>query len=174
MTAAKKDEPGLMLGLSETTRLETCDLVRGLTEADASNISDALALISPWKELDIDAAKINAYLLKEDASLLKLSIKVSGCLAGIMVLRIPWLKGPYLELFCVLPEYQGLGIGRGALNHIMNQTFKKYPNIWVCASEFNISALRFYELQGFKKICVLDGLVTKEYNEILLRRRLAN
>jgi ribosomal protein S18 acetylase RimI-like enzyme len=174
MTDAKNNELRLHLGLNESTRLDNCDLVTGLTVADATNLSDALASMSPWKELGMEAVTLNAYLLKEDASLLKLSIRVSDCLAGVLMLRIPWLRGPYLELFCVLPKYQGSGIGRSALKHIMNRASKKYPNIWVCASEFNDSALRFYEHQGFTRICVIDELVTPNHNEILLRRRLTS
>ena len=160
--------------LNKTTRLHSCDLMPEISVADSIVLSAAMASMTPWKELGMTASVLNSYLLKEDPSLIRLSVRVSDSLAGVIMLRIPWLRGPYLELLCVLPEYQRLGIGRTVVIHLINVASERFSNFWVCASEFNIPALKFYESLGFKRKCVINDLVAEGRSEVLLQRRLSN
>jgi len=173
MMDVKENGPNINVGLKEITRLHNCELIIGLSPADVGLLSDALAAMTPWKELGMEAANLHAYMLKEDPSLLKLTIRVADCLAGVLMVRHPWLRGPYVELFCVLPAYQGAGVGRSVIRHIVDLLSERHPNIWVCASEFNFAALKFYEREGFERVCVMADIVTPNYNEVLLRRRIA-
>jgi hypothetical protein len=43
-------------------------------------------------------------------------------------------------------------------------------NLWVCASSFNVRALRFYSRHGFAPTATLPGLVAEGFDEILLRK----
>ena len=36
-------------------------------------------------------------------------------IAGVVAIRSPWLRGPYLELLCVLPDFQRQRIGADVL-----------------------------------------------------------
>jgi ribosomal protein S18 acetylase RimI-like enzyme len=91
--------------------------------------------------------------------------------AGVISLRSPWLKGPYLELLAIFPMFQGRGIGTKLL-HWMEQeaVHNGARNLWVCASTFNTAALRFYERYGFAQVAALPGLVDDNSDEILLRK----
>ncbi|HEU4475158.1 MAG TPA: GNAT family N-acetyltransferase [Methyloceanibacter sp.] len=83
----------------------------------------------------------------------------------------PWLKGPYLELLAILPQFQGQGIGGKLLDWFEREGSRLGArNLWVCASSFNARTIGFYERHGFKEAATLPGLVAEGYDEILLRK----
>ena len=89
----------------------------------------------------------------------------------MVLVRDPWLKGPYLELLALLPPFQNQGIGSGILAWLEREALVQAArNLWVCASSFNARALRFYERHGFAPAAVLPGLVADGFDEILLRK----
>jgi ribosomal protein S18 acetylase RimI-like enzyme len=47
-------------------------------------------------------------------------------------------------------------------------------NIWLCVSQFNDRAQRFYSSNGFEVSAVLDDLIVAGENETLMRRRLVS
>jgi diamine N-acetyltransferase len=86
-------------------------------------------------------------------------------------IRSPWLKGPYLELLAILPEFQGNRLGAGILAWFEREALRlEARNLWVRAASFNARALRFYEGHGFRPAATLSGLVAEGYDEILLRK----
>src|SRR4029450_12481823 len=98
-------------------------------------------------------------------------VEISGEQAGAVSVRLPWLKGPYLELLALLPQAQGKGIGSTIVPWFEREALKVGArNLWVCASSFNTRALRFYERHGFERAATLPGLVVDGYDEILLRK----
>jgi ribosomal protein S18 acetylase RimI-like enzyme len=96
---------------------------------------------------------------------------VEGKEAGVVSVRDPWLKGPYLELLALLPPFQNRGLGATLIGWLEGEAVANgVRNLWVCASSFNVRALRFYERHGFARASVLPGLVAEGYDEILLRK----
>jgi diamine N-acetyltransferase len=98
---------------------------------------------------------------------------IAGALAGGMVIRDPWLVGPYLQTIAVLPGHQGSGAGglmlawfeaRARLTH--------QRNIWLCVSAFNTEAQRFYQAHGWQRVADLPDLIRDGDGEIMLRKRL--
>jgi GNAT superfamily N-acetyltransferase len=91
--------------------------------------------------------------------------------AGVVSVRHPWLKGPYLELLALLPEAQNQGIGSRIIAWFESTALSHGSrNLWVCASSFNARAVRFYERHGFARAVTLPGLVADGYDEVLLRK----
>jgi len=150
----------------ETVRLEPVDPVR------ARVLAEAVATLSPWSDLFFTAAGLETYLTRPDPALFRYAVLSGGDLAGVIGVRSPWLRGPYLEQLAILPGFQGRGIGGGLLGWMEARAAGRAKNLWVLSSDFNEGALRFYEANGFERIAPLEDLVRPGYGEILLRKRL--
>jgi GNAT superfamily N-acetyltransferase len=117
------------------------------------------------------ADRLARVLKTEDPSVHRYVVRHGADEAGLVSVRSPWLKGPYLELLALLPPVQGQGIG-GRILTWLEQTAaaQEARNLWVCASAFNVRALRFYGRHGFEPVTRLPDLVQDGYEEILLRK----
>lgn len=158
---------------SETTvQLAGCTLTRTLSTDDAELLSEAFAQSQPWLTLGISATGLKNYLLREDSSLYRYVVQVDSQLAGIICLRYPWLRGPYIELLGLIASYRGIGIGSQLLSWAETEARHQSNNLWLVTSSFNQQALQFYARHGFQQIGTLSGLVHPDYDELLLRKRL--
>jgi ribosomal protein S18 acetylase RimI-like enzyme len=92
--------------------------------------------------------------------------------AGTVVIRDPWLHGPYLHLIGLLPPFHGLGVGSRVLDWMEAEAQGRYRNLWLCVSEFNDGARRLYERHGFALAGRLDSLVFDGLTELLMRKRI--
>jgi diamine N-acetyltransferase len=152
--------------------LTTCTLSRSLSIGDAELLSNSFAKSEPWLTLNVSAAGLKNYLLRDDASLYRYIVQVDQQTVGILCLRYPWLRGPYIELFGLIKPYRGLGIGTELLYWVENEARAHVNNVWLVASEFNQPALQFYQRHGFVIVGTLFGLVHPDYDELLLRKQL--
>ncbi|KIL99752.1 hypothetical protein CCC_03924 [Paramagnetospirillum magnetotacticum MS-1] len=151
--------------------LAGCQL-RPLAPGDAPALAQALAAMDPWARLDYGAQALERYFGREDRALTRWVAEHDGGTAGILALRSPWLRGPYIELFAILPGHQGLGLGGKVLDWAAKSAAEIAPNLWACVSDFNAPARAFYARHGFTEVAPLDGLVQAGMSEILLRKRL--
>jgi GNAT superfamily N-acetyltransferase len=127
--------------------------------------------MEPWSVMNYPAETLAAFLASRDGGVSRYLVSLGGSEAGIVSVRYPWLKGPYLELLALLPIAQNQGIGSSILAWLEREALQHQAhNLWVCASSFNIRALRFYERHGFRPAATLPGLVADGYDEILLRK----
>jgi len=138
--------------------------------ATAAILGAALASMDPWQTLGTSASALTGLLLEPDHHLRREAMFMDGAPAGVVVLRHPWLYGPYVALLAVLPDWQGRGIGSVMLRRIEEEM--KPKNVWVCVSSFNRAAERFYLRNGFEHVGPLPGLLHPQFNELLMRKRL--
>lgn len=150
--------------------LEACQLSTPLTNEQAIALAEMLSISEPWVSLKFSVTALTSYLSREDASLRRYVIFVDANLAGVICVRHPWLRGPYIELLGMFPNYRGKGIGKQVLAWAETEARCEAKNLWVMASSFNHQALNFYQSLGFHPIGPIQGLVTPEYDEILLRK----
>jgi diamine N-acetyltransferase len=142
-----------------------------LKHSSCTRLANGIAAMEPWSVMNYPAETLAAFLAGPDAAASRYVVSVNDEEAGVVSVRHPWLKGPYLELLALLPQAQDQGIGSSiiawfeatALTH-------RARNLWVCASSFNVRALGFYERQGFERAATLSALVADGYDEILLRK----
>ncbi|CDI01907.1 putative GCN5-related N-acetyltransferase [Candidatus Competibacter denitrificans Run_A_D11] len=153
----------------ESYGLAGCSLVR-LCEADASVIAGQLAAMNPWQALNYSAAQLENYLLAPDSALNRYTVRVDGTIVGIVAVRYPWLKGPYLELIGLFPAVQRQGLGTAIMTWFENVAQPAATNLWVLVSSFNEPAQRFYRRYGFTEIGRIDALVYPHSTELLLRK----
>ena len=127
--------------------------------------------MEPWSVMNYSADRLAAFLASADGGTARYVVSVNGKAAGVVSVRHPWLKGPYLELLALLPLAQNQGIGSSIMAWFETAALQHGGrNLWVCASSFNARALRFYEAHGFAGVATLPGLVADGYDEILLRK----
>ena len=85
----------------------------------------------------------------------------------MLKLQLPPLD---IELLGLFPDFRGLGIGKQVVSWAEAEARREAKNLWVIASSFNHPAIKFYQDLGFKQIGSIQGLVTPEHDEILLRK----
>jgi ribosomal protein S18 acetylase RimI-like enzyme len=136
-----------------------------------ARLADAIVAMPPWSVVNYPKQAMTDFLAGSTAGTSRYGLEVGGIRAGAISIRSPWLKGPYLELLAVLPEFQGRSLGAKVLAWFEGEGTKLGArNLWVCASSFNTRAVRFYERHGFIQAATLPGLVFDGYDEILLRK----
>lgn len=167
--------------------------LRPVTEGDATVLGAALAAIDPWRRMGFPAKALSGYLTRDDPTVRRFAIWTGGAaggaaggadgsatapaLSGVVSVRDPWLRGPYLEVLGLLPHAQGQGVGAAVMGWFENeaQTGKRAmaaTNLWVLCSDFNAGGLAFYKRHGFEEVAPLDGMAGPGFTEILLRKRL--
>lgn len=137
--------------------------LRPLADDDIEPFAAVLSGIDPWRRLGYSPSMLALYLGRTDPALTRMVLPGRGLIA----LRSPWLRGPYVELLAVLPEAQGQGGGRRLLDWAEG---RGGANLWACVSAFNHPARAFYARMGFAETAALPGLVTDGEDEILLRK----
>jgi diamine N-acetyltransferase len=149
--------------------LPSCTL-HSLAEEGARFLSTRVALMDPWLTLGYSAEGLLRYLLRLDPALFRFEIVVAGESSGLVCVRYPWLRGPYLEMLAVLREGQGRGVGRDIVSWMMSQCAGRALNLWTLTSSSNSVALSFYRSVGFTEIASLPDLIRPRHDEILLRK----
>lgn len=141
--------------------------------ADAEIFGPALAAMDPWARLGTSSARMTSFLVPSDGNKRCFSIWRGGERAGAIVLRFPWLAGPYLNLLAVLSPYQHIGVGRAALAWLEAEALAGGArNSFLCVSAFNTRAHAFYRRNGYDDAAPLDDLIKDGEDEILMRKRL--
>jgi ribosomal protein S18 acetylase RimI-like enzyme len=141
--------------------------------AEAPRMAEALAAIDPWRSYPYPAPGLARYFASGSEAAPIFAIRVGGDIAGLVGLRLDWLRGPYLQFLGILPAWHRQGLGGLVLDWLQREAGPGARNLWVCASDFNTSAIRFYERHGFARVAVLDGLVQDDRDEVLMRKRLS-
>jgi ribosomal protein S18 acetylase RimI-like enzyme len=141
-----------------------------LAPDQAAVIAETLAGMDPWRTLGYSAAALARGLTAIHPDLTRYLALRDGEPQGLVVVRHPWLRGAYIELFAVLPTAQGRGVGRAALELIESRYRDRSPNLWLLVSGFNSGARCFYEKHGFRQVGVLADLVVTGQDEVLMRK----
>jgi ribosomal protein S18 acetylase RimI-like enzyme len=122
----------------------------------------------PWITLGMDHARCRAafdgeckevYVLKED-----------DALAGFVILQVCGSFKGYIQILCINEAFRGKGLGTILLQFCEERILTISPNIFICVSSFNNSAIKLYERFGFKLVGELHDFVRSGYSELLLRK----
>lgn len=147
--------------------------VEPLPAGEAARLGEAFAAMDPWRSYPYGAAELQHYLAAVEPAAPRFALKRYDDLAGVLGLRLDWLRGPYLQFLGLLPEHQGCGLGGAALRWLIAEAHRGGArNVFVCVSDFNAEARRFYATHGFADVGPLPGLVQPGRTEILMRKPL--
>jgi diamine N-acetyltransferase len=150
--------------------LATCRL-QLMDDRRARVISNILAIQDPWLRLGYTEKGLFRYLNRTDPSLSRYAVLVSEETVGVVCVRYPWLRGPYLEMLAVFPPHQGKNLGKALIVWMSDECCGLSNNIWTTVSSFNTPALSFYKKIGFNEIAELPDLVAGGFSEILLQKK---
>jgi GNAT superfamily N-acetyltransferase len=155
---------------AERYSLASCNL-QLMDDQSARAISSILAFQDPWQRLGYTEEGLFRYLTRTDPSLNRHAVVVSEESAGVICVRYPWLRGPYIEILAVFPPHQGKNLGKALIAWISDECRGLSNNIWTTVSSFNAPALSFYKNIGFNEIVQLPDLVASGFSEILLQKK---
>ncbi len=130
--------------------------VRSYKPDDFAAVVRLLGDLNPWKRLGYTASDWERLFETPLKGREAFVIETGGSVVGVGVLRQRFLFGDYLELFAIAASAQGRGYGR--------------ENLFVCVSDFNHQARRFYERNGYTEIGPILHLLIPGSSEILLRK----
>lgn len=135
----------------------------GITEEVLRNFLD-----KRFKDLDIEHRQ-KLFELKQGDNSRRMVIEVDGVVAGMCV-AIKRKDFNQLQVLYVLPEYQGMGLGRALWEESL-KFFDKEKKIIVQVASYNKKAIKFYESLGFamsgpvsieKSLKLGDGVIIPE------------
>lgn len=147
--------------------------LRAMPPGEPRRLGPLFAGIDPWKRYGYRGDALAAYLAGIEKTAPRIAIVSGNDVAGALALRLNWLRGPYLQFLGILPAYQGKGLGGAVLSWLEREArLNGETNVWVCTSDFNAGAARFYEQHGFVQTALIDDLVTDGIAERLMRKTL--
>lgn len=130
--------------------------------------AERMATNEPWITLQRnyeDSLKLlqdpisEVYLLRDDQQRIGfVMIKMKGSFTG------------YLQTIVISEQARGKGIGEAAIRYIEELIFESSPNVFICASSFNIGAQKLYQKLGYEVIGVLKDYILKGYDEVFMRK----
>lgn len=144
--------------------------IRGLERRDVRALVALLASSEPWLTLGYVAEDWRRLLGGPLASRDAWVIDVGGRARGVAIVRRGFLAGDYLELLAVDAAVRSRGFGARLLAHCEADVFARARNFFVCVSDFNAEARRFYRRHGYVQVGRLDDLLVAGRAEILLRK----
>ncbi len=152
--------------MSDTARLH----IRPYEERDRAAAIAILGESDPWATLGYRAADWERLFASLGDSRAGYVIEADGAVAGLALLRRRFLFGDYLELLAIAPGTRGKGLGGTLLAHLEQVVFARVPNLFVCVSDFNQGARRFYRRHGYEEIGPIPNLLVPGTAEILMRK----
>lgn len=144
--------------------------IRGMKAEDHPAVIALLRDSEPWKRLGYQAADWEGYFAPMPQGRDSYVAELEGKVAGIAVIRQKFLLGDYLELFGVADWARGKGLGGRLLEQIETMVFARAKNLFICVSDFNGSARRFYQKHGYQEIGSIPNLLILGSAEVLIRK----
>jgi [ribosomal protein S18]-alanine N-acetyltransferase len=144
--------------------------VRAYEAEDRGPVITMLADRDPWRRLGYTESDWQTLLTPPLRGREGWVLERAGEAAGIALVRLQFLRGDYLELFAVAPGCERQGLGRLLLAEVEHKVFARTRNLFVCVSDFNHVARRFYARSGYQQIGALGDLLTAGSAELLLRK----
>ena len=142
-----------------------------LRSKNVGKISSTLCSMDPWLTMGYRPEAFEFYLLRADPALTRYVVMIAEHVAGVLAIRSPWLFGPFLELMALFDGFRGHGTGGRIIDWVCGRY--RETNVWATVSSFNLEAQRFYSRAGFERTAILEDLIDRGWNEILLRKRVA-
>jgi ribosomal protein S18 acetylase RimI-like enzyme len=151
------------------------DLASGITLTDARPHADSLGAIlarmDPWQAHGRTAAEMATRFSRNDPSAFRFAIRKDDVIVGAVIVRYPFLRGAYLETLGLSEAARGLGIGRAIIDWMAAEIAGEATNLWLCVTDWNEAARRFYRAQGFVEVVPLPDLSVEGMTEIFMRKR---
>jgi ribosomal protein S18 acetylase RimI-like enzyme len=144
--------------------------VRAFSAGDETEVVRMLSTSDPWIRLGYDAPHWVRTLAGLGGGRSGLVVEEQGAVVAFAILREKFLVGEYVEIFVVAESARRRGHGERLLSHIETLVFQRAKNLFICVSDFNEGARRFYARCGYTEVGSIPGLLVAGSAEILLRK----
>lgn len=139
---------------------------------DAADCRRLVLTSEPWVRLGYGEADIQG-IVRGAATGSVLLARVADRVVGFALSAPGILLGEYLKMLVVEPAYRASGVGRGLMTELERRAFERWPNVYLCVSDFNHEARRFYRRLGYEEVGTLRDLLVAGQGEILMRKTIA-
>ena len=126
----------------------------------------------PWITLQYDDADVQG-IVRSVASANLLVAQAGERTVGFALSAPGILLGEYLKILVVDPELRSQGVGRHLMQELERRAFQRWPNVYLCVSDFNTGARRFYQRLGYEEVGLLRDLLLPGKGEVLMRKSIA-
>jgi ribosomal-protein-alanine N-acetyltransferase len=143
-----------------------------IAAADCLDLADCRRLVlgrEPWLTLGYGDAEVEAIVRSSAADNLIVA-RDGDRVVGFALSVSGVLLGEYLKLLAVEPDRRGAGIGRRLMDELERRAFARWPNVYLCVSDFNTGARAFYRRIGYEEVGPLPDLLLPGRAEILMRK----
>lgn len=140
---------------------------------DLEAVATGLAAIDPWARVGRTPDVFRTALVRPLAATFRFSIRRAGTCVGALVIRHPFMRGPYVELIGLFPQAQGRGIARAIVAWMEREVAGEATNLWLCVTDWNTPARAAYAALGFVEVGPLPDLAAGGTTEIFMRRPFA-
>ncbi|OQW51526.1 MAG: hypothetical protein A4S09_09860 [Proteobacteria bacterium SG_bin7] len=97
--------------------------------------------------------------------------KLKNDIVGFAIYETTFLNGYYLKLIAIDPSQRSIGIGNKLMTALENEILKKKKKVlYLCVTDFNRRAQKFYKKRGYKKVGRLTNYAKKGIDEFLMRK----
>ena len=135
---------------------------------DAEWAAEVMVVSEPWLTLAISYER--SLRLLSDGSRERYLATVQGQRAGFLVISMQGAFVGYVQLLGVAAEFRGQRVGRALIEHAEQRIFRETPNVFICVSDFNQEAQRFYARMGYERVGELRDFIVGGRAEFLLRK----
>lgn len=97
-------------------------------------------------------------------------LKKEQTIIGFVIMQTCGSFKGYIQTLAVDKAFRGRGYGTVLLHFCEEKILHYSPNIFICVSSFNTSALQLYLKFGFEQVGQLSNFVKEGYTELLLRK----
>jgi len=143
--------------------------IESATALDAEACRRMVLGNEPWATLQYGEPDVQD-ILRSVADSNLLVARAGPLVVGFALSTEHFLVGEYLKLIAVDRAYHRQGIGRQLMRGLEDHAFSKWPNVYLCVSDFNESARRFYRELGYVEVGVLHDLLVAGAGEVLMRK----
>ena len=135
---------------------------------EARDCTARLMEFGPWRTVGIPAEKLFKDLTNPQREVLV--AELGQQIAGVLILHLGGSFDGYIQILAVFPEFQGRKLGGQIMKFAEEKIFQNSKNVFLCVSDFNHRAQKFYERLGYQKVGELKNFLIADQNEILLRK----
>lgn len=140
--------------------------------AQRLEVADCRRLVlasEPWITLGYGEAEAESIARASAADNLIVA-RDTGRIVGFALSTPGVLLGEYLKILAVDAEQRGAGIGRRLMEELERRAFARWPNVYLCVSDFNTGARAFYRRLGYEEVGMLHDLLLPGKGEVLMRK----
>jgi ribosomal-protein-alanine N-acetyltransferase len=143
--------------------------LKGGSESEAC--ARMMAGSEPW--ITLERGYDESFEIISDPSREVYLAMIGGEIAGFVVLEMSGAFVGYVKSICVSPAWRGMGVGRRLMAFAEERIFSEAPNVFLCVSDFNEGARRFYDRLGYEVVGELRDYIVPGRSEILMRKSIA-